>query len=73
MRAGGEIPDAADAAALVNLLFAMFWGMGFYASFVDDSGNIAAIAKQLHKLFVHRLLARVLPSTTSPAPGRGWI
>jgi AcrR family transcriptional regulator len=66
----GEIPDAADAAALVNLLFAVFWEMGFYASFVDDSGKITVIAKQLYKLFVHGLLARVLPSTTSPAPRR---
>ena len=65
-----EIPDDADAAAMVNLLFAMFWGMGFYASFVDDTGNIAAIAKQLHKLLVHGLLAGALPSTTSPSGGR---
>jgi hypothetical protein len=55
---------------LVNLLFAVFWEMGFYASFADDSGKITVIAKQLYKLFVHGLLARVLPSTTSPAPRR---
>jgi AcrR family transcriptional regulator len=65
-----EIPDDADAAAMVNLLFAMFWGMGFYASFLDEAGNIAAIAKQLHQLFVHGLLARALPSSTSPSFGR---
>jgi AcrR family transcriptional regulator len=55
----GEIPAGTDAAAVVNMLLALFWGAGFYAGFVDDSEDSAAtrgIAKQLHLLFVQGLL-----------------
>jgi AcrR family transcriptional regulator len=52
----GELPDGTDAAAVVNMLFAMFWGMGFFAGFVYDHNDVAAIAKQLNRLFVHGLL-----------------
>ncbi len=54
----GELPDDTDAAAVVNLLLAMFWGVGFYAGFVADADadDMMAIAKQLRKLFAHGLL-----------------
>ena len=52
----GEIPDDIDAAAVVNMLFAMFWGMGFFAAFVDGRTEVMEIAKQLHRMFVHGLL-----------------
>ena len=52
----GEIPPDTDAAAVVNMLFAMFWGMGFFAGFVHQPEDVAAIAKQLGHLFVCGLL-----------------
>jgi hypothetical protein len=52
----GEIPPDADAPAVVNMLFAMYWGMGFFAGFVHQPEEVAAIAKQLGHLFVGGLL-----------------
>ena len=52
----GEIPADIDAAAVVNTLFAMFWGMGFFAGFVHKGNDVMGIAKQLHRLLVHGLL-----------------
>jgi AcrR family transcriptional regulator len=54
--ARGEIPGDTDAAAVVNMLLAMFLGMGFYAGFIVDRNNMAVIAKQLHHLMAHGLL-----------------
>jgi AcrR family transcriptional regulator len=55
--ARGEIPAETDPAAVVNMLLAMFLGMGFYAGFIVDQNNMSVIAKQLHKLMTHGLLA----------------
>jgi AcrR family transcriptional regulator len=52
----GEIPADVDAAAVVNMLLAMFLGMGFYAGFIVDHNDMAVIAKQLHRLMAHGLL-----------------
>jgi AcrR family transcriptional regulator len=52
----GEIPDDVDATAVVNMLTAMLWGMGFFYSFVHDADETMAIAKQLHRLLVRGLL-----------------
>jgi hypothetical protein len=54
--ARGEIPDDTDPAAVVNMLLAMFLGMGFYAGFIVDSNNMAMIAKQLHHMMTRGLL-----------------
>lgn len=54
--ARGEIPADTDAAAVVNMLLALFLGMGFFAGFIVDQNNIRVIAKQLHRLLVHGLL-----------------
>jgi hypothetical protein len=56
--ARGEIPEDTDPAAVVNMLLAMFLGMGFYAGFIVDSNNMPVIAKQLHQLMTHGLLDR---------------
>jgi AcrR family transcriptional regulator len=52
----GEIPEDVDAAAVVNMLFAMFWGLGLFAGFARDAESVIGIAKQLHRLFVDGLL-----------------
>lgn len=54
--ARGEIPQDVDAAAVSNMLLAMFWGMGFFAGFVHGSDDVSKIAKQLHRLFRGGLL-----------------
>jgi AcrR family transcriptional regulator len=52
----GEIPVGTDAPAVVNMLLALFLGMGFYAGFIVDQNNMAEIAKQLHRLMTQGLL-----------------
>ena len=67
--ARGEIPDDTDPEAVVNMLLALFLGMGFYAGFIVDSNNMAVIAKQLHHLMTHGLLdgrQTGLPLTITP-------
>jgi AcrR family transcriptional regulator len=52
----GEIPADADASAVANMLFAMFWGMGLFAGFVHGPQNTSGIAKQLTVLLRRGLL-----------------
>ncbi|HYZ67960.1 MAG TPA: hypothetical protein VE666_09195 [Mycobacterium sp.] len=54
----GEIPADVDAAAVVDMLLAMFLEMGFYAGFIVDQPDMAVIAKQLRRLIAHGLLNR---------------
>jgi AcrR family transcriptional regulator len=52
----GEIPADTDRGAVVDMLFAMFWGVGFFAGFVHRHDEVTAVAKQLHRLFIGGLL-----------------
>jgi AcrR family transcriptional regulator len=54
--ARGEIPQGTDADAVVNMLLAMFLGMGFFAGFIADQKDMSVIAKQLHQMMAHGLL-----------------
>jgi AcrR family transcriptional regulator len=54
----GEIPAGTDAKAVVNMLLAMFLGMGFFAGFISNQNDMSVIAKQLHQLMAHGLLDR---------------
>lgn len=54
--ARGEIPPGTDADAVVNMLLAMFLGMGFFAGFIVDQKDMSVIAKQLHQMMAHGLL-----------------
>jgi AcrR family transcriptional regulator len=56
--ARGEIPAHADTSAIVNMLLAMFLGMGFYAGFIAGGADPKKIAKQLYGLMVRGLLDR---------------
>lgn len=58
-----KIPADADAAAVVNMLAAMFWGMGFFGRFVHGSEPAVAVAKQLNQLLRKGLLQ---PSQSLP-------
>jgi AcrR family transcriptional regulator len=77
--ARGEIPDDTDPAAVVNMLLAMFLGMGFYAGFIVDSDDMAVIAKQLHHMMTRGLLGcrQTGPPLTitlrAPAPAAATI
>jgi len=53
----GEIAAHVDTEAVVNMLFAIFWGIGFFAGYVHQPHDTMEIAKQLHGLFRHGLLA----------------
>jgi AcrR family transcriptional regulator len=66
----GELPAGIDAAAVVNMLFAMFWGMGFFAGFVHEPEDVLGIAKQLQRLLAQGLLDRVAggPPLTIASP-----
>jgi AcrR family transcriptional regulator len=57
----GELPADTDAPAVVNMLFAMFWGMGFFAGFVHQPEDVAVIAKQLRRMLVGGLLTNARP------------
>jgi AcrR family transcriptional regulator len=76
--ARGELPGDADAKAVVDMLYAMFWGMGFFAGFVHQPDDLRNIAKQLDRMFRKGLLngsgeVTVRPVALvddRPAPGR---
>jgi AcrR family transcriptional regulator len=53
----GEIAADTDVSAVVDMLLAMFLGMGFYAGFIADENDLPMVAKQLHRLITRGLLA----------------
>jgi AcrR family transcriptional regulator len=53
----GELSPETDTGAVANMLFAMFWGIGFFAGFVHEAQDVAGIAKQLHRMFRTGLLS----------------
>jgi AcrR family transcriptional regulator len=48
----GELAVAGDVSALVEMLLAVLWGMGFYAGFVGNHDELAAVTDQLGRLLV---------------------
>lgn len=52
----GEMAADIDRDAVANMLFAMFWGVGFFAGFVHQREQVMAVAKQLRTLFTCGLL-----------------
>jgi AcrR family transcriptional regulator len=72
--ARGEIAADTDVGAVVNMLLALFLGMGFYAGFIADENDMPAVAKQLHRLMTHGLLDRRRngrPLTVAPPVSAG--
>lgn len=47
----GELPVDTDVPILVDLLYSMFWSIGFYAGLADDPGRLEAIARRLGDVF----------------------
>lgn len=54
--ARGELPVATSTALLVDLLYSLLWGIGFYAGFVDDADRLEAITDKLGYVFRFGLL-----------------
>jgi AcrR family transcriptional regulator len=51
----GELTTDTPVAPLVEMLNAMLWGMGFYAGFVGDHGELRVITNKFKELLVGRL------------------
>lgn len=51
-----ELPPHTDQAALVELLYAMIWGVGAYSGWQRRPVDVPAIAKQLHMMIGNGLL-----------------
>lgn len=64
----GEIDAQVDGPAVVNMLSAIFWGVGFFGAFVSGRGHGSGIAKQLNALLRRGLLQP--PSDTLEAPSK---
>jgi len=43
----GELPDNTAIAGLVDFLYCILWGVGFYAGFTDDADRLESITRQL--------------------------
>lgn len=52
----GELKADTDVAAIVEMLVAVLWGMGFYAGFVGGHQELDRIANQFTLLLEHKLL-----------------
>ncbi|HEX5145202.1 MAG TPA: TetR/AcrR family transcriptional regulator [Mycobacterium sp.] len=53
--ASGEVSTGADVEALVEMLVAVLWGMGFYAGFLGSHEGLTRITHQLTLLLENRL------------------
>lgn len=52
-----ELPPHTEPATLVELLYAMMWGVGAYSGWQGRPVDVPAIAKQLHKVIGNGLLS----------------
>lgn len=51
----GELTTDTDVAALVEMLVAMMWGMGFYAGYVGSHRELESIVDKLEMLLANKL------------------
>jgi AcrR family transcriptional regulator len=47
----GELPIGTDVPIVVDLLYSVFWGIGFYAGLADDPNRLEAVTRQLGDVF----------------------
>ena len=62
----GEISTDVDVPSLVEMLTAVMWGVGFYASFLGDHQDLKAVTTNLHQLFTQKLW-QLRPQATTDA------
>ncbi|MBV9088302.1 MAG: TetR/AcrR family transcriptional regulator [Mycobacteriaceae bacterium] len=58
----GELAPETDPSALIEMLLAMVWGLGFYAGFLDNGNEVAGVTEELRRLLPGQLGA--LPGTS---------
>lgn len=46
----GELPSDTEIAILVDLLYCILWGIGFYAGFTDDADRLASMTHTLSEV-----------------------
>lgn len=73
-----ELPPHTDQATLVELLYAMIWGVGAYSGWQGRPVDVPAIAKQLHLLIGNGLLCEPdrdlrLAGKDTPGDTRGRV
>ena len=51
----GELTTDTDVSYLVEMLVAVMWGMGFYAGFVGNHDELAAVVRQFELLMANKL------------------
>jgi len=51
----GELTTETNVSELVEMLVAMMWGMGFYAGFVGNHDELAAVVQQFELLMGNKL------------------
>ena len=51
----GELSTDTDVAAIVEMLVAVMWGMGFYAGYVGDRDDVAAVVDKFELLMANKL------------------
>ena len=54
----GELDEHTDVAPVVEMLHAMFLGLGFHAGFIDEAADVHRIAEQLGRVVSQGLSAR---------------
>lgn len=59
-KARGELSEDTAVAPVVEMLHAMFLGVGFYAGFVADAADVCLVTKQLDRVVSHGLLAGIV-------------
>jgi AcrR family transcriptional regulator len=53
----GELAEDVSTDPVVDMLYALLWGVSFYAGFVDDAADVALIIDRLDHMVGHGLLA----------------
>ena len=55
--ARGELAPHTEVTVMVDLLYAILWGIGFYAGFTDDADHLESITRQLGNVLRFGLLS----------------
>ncbi|MBJ7338451.1 TetR/AcrR family transcriptional regulator [Mycolicibacterium sp.] len=56
-RARGELSEDTSVAPVVEMLHAMFLGVGFYAGFIDDAADVCLVTQQMDRVVSRGLTA----------------
>jgi AcrR family transcriptional regulator len=54
----GELAPDVDVRAVADLVAALFWGLGFHASYISSGNDVSGVARQLFSLLAGGLLSQ---------------